>query len=263
MFRRAFFVIVARPSDGSSARASRVYQIRGRATRLLSELAPGSRIDAIGSSRQGFPRACRGETALLAGGGIGLGPLLFIADALSGGNAAKAHRLVLGFRSSGLLALDRPAPRGLSSAPTTAARDSGHPRRLAFAQRPEGGGGRIRQSTAAARRPCSPLSPASQPSVGWPASLSAEQWMACGVGACMGCALPRADGLGYLRACADGPVFEARRRSTGRRGDETRPSREDRRPRARQSGRPRLGHLRLRIGVRGARRCRLGRRPVH
>ena len=44
---------------------------------------------------------------------------------------------------------------------------------------------------------------------GWAASLSAEQWMACGVGACMGCALPRADGLGYLRACADGPVFEA------------------------------------------------------
>jgi dihydroorotate dehydrogenase electron transfer subunit len=43
----------------------------------------------------------------------------------------------------------------------------------------------------------------------WPASLSAEQWMACGVGACMGCTLPRADGRGYLRACADGPVFEA------------------------------------------------------
>jgi dihydroorotate dehydrogenase electron transfer subunit len=38
------------------------------------------------------------------------------------------------------------------------------------------------------------------------AHLSAEQWMACGVGACQGCALPARAG-GYLRACADGPVF--------------------------------------------------------
>ena len=50
---------------------------------------------------------------------------------------------------------------------------------------------------------------------GWAASLSAEQWMACGVGACMGCALPRADGKGYLRACADGPVFEGARDRLG------------------------------------------------
>jgi NAD(P)H-flavin reductase len=25
----------------------------------------------------------------------------------------------------------------------------------------------------------------------------------------MGCALPKADGSGYLRACTEGPVFEA------------------------------------------------------
>jgi dihydroorotate dehydrogenase electron transfer subunit len=42
---------------------------------------------------------------------------------------------------------------------------------------------------------------------GWEASLSAEAWMACGVGACMGCALPRSGAAGYLRACHDGPVF--------------------------------------------------------
>ena len=38
--------------------------------------------------------------------------------------------------------------------------------------------------------------------------LSAEQWMACGVGACYGCVLPAVKG-GYLRACADGPVFKS------------------------------------------------------
>ena len=36
--------------------------------------------------------------------------------------------------------------------------------------------------------------------------VSAEQWMACGVGACQGCAIPLVRG-GYARVCADGPVF--------------------------------------------------------
>jgi dihydroorotate dehydrogenase electron transfer subunit len=43
---------------------------------------------------------------------------------------------------------------------------------------------------------------------GSPAHVSVEQWMACGVGACHGCVLP-ATGGGYLRACADGPVFKS------------------------------------------------------
>jgi dihydroorotate dehydrogenase electron transfer subunit len=41
-----------------------------------------------------------------------------------------------------------------------------------------------------------------------PAEVSVEQWMACGVGACYGCVVPAAAG-GFLRACTDGPVFDA------------------------------------------------------
>ena len=33
-----------------------------------------------------------------------------------------------------------------------------------------------------------------------------EERMACGIGACLGCAVPAKSG-GYLRACADGPAF--------------------------------------------------------
>jgi dihydroorotate dehydrogenase electron transfer subunit len=44
---------------------------------------------------------------------------------------------------------------------------------------------------------------------GAPAHVSVEQWMACGVGACHGCVVPSSKG-GYLRACADGPVFDSR-----------------------------------------------------
>ena len=49
---------------------------------------------------------------------------------------------------------------------------------------------------------------------GVPCQVSLEERMACGVGACLGCATPirRDDGsVTYLHVCKDGPVFEAER----------------------------------------------------
>ncbi len=39
--------------------------------------------------------------------------------------------------------------------------------------------------------------------------LAEESPMACGFGACYGCAVPRPDGDGYIRLCVDGPVTSA------------------------------------------------------
>jgi len=43
---------------------------------------------------------------------------------------------------------------------------------------------------------------------GVPAELAMESPMACGYGACFGCAVPLAEG-GYMRLCVDGPVVAA------------------------------------------------------
>ncbi len=40
-----------------------------------------------------------------------------------------------------------------------------------------------------------------------PAQLALEAGMACGFGACYGCAVPRRGG-GYLRVCVEGPVID-------------------------------------------------------
>ena len=45
------------------------------------------------------------------------------------------------------------------------------------------------------------------------AELAMEAPMACGFGACMGCAVPLADG-GYMRLCVEGPVVNADRIET-------------------------------------------------
>jgi NAD(P)H-flavin reductase len=42
-----------------------------------------------------------------------------------------------------------------------------------------------------------------------PYEAAVEQWMACGVGACAGCAVALKGGL-FARACADGPVLDGR-----------------------------------------------------
>lgn len=44
----------------------------------------------------------------------------------------------------------------------------------------------------------------------WKCQVSLETMMACGIGACLGCAIPAADLTGdYLHVCKDGPVFAA------------------------------------------------------
>jgi dihydroorotate dehydrogenase electron transfer subunit len=180
-----------------------IYQIRGGGTRLLSELAPGGSVDAIGPLGRGFPQPEEDEESVLAGGGIGLGPLLYLTRALEA--AGRKSVFVLGVRNAGLLPSIE-LPEG-----AIVCTDDGS---SGFKGTPvdwisHNVSGRVHIYGCG---PASMLAGLSHLAAekGWEANLSAEQWMACGVGACMGCALPRPNGAGYLRACADGPVFDSR-----------------------------------------------------
>jgi dihydroorotate dehydrogenase electron transfer subunit len=201
-YRRAFASYGPAGASGGPA-ASIIYQVRGGATRLLSELSPGTKIDALGPLGVGFPPPEAGETTIVAGGGIGIGPLLFLREALAG--AAAAPLLALGFRGASLV------PRIALPDGAVVCTDDGSE---GFCGTPVDWISRNAPSGAVRLYGCGPLPMLAAlaelaSARRWRAFLSAEQWMACGVGACMGCALPRADGSGYLRACADGPVFEA------------------------------------------------------
>jgi len=201
----------ADPAAGTPATASAVYQVRGSATALLAEIAPGSLLDAIGPLGKPFPPPAPGETALLAGGGIGLGPVLFLARRLAALAAADKAlprpRLLLGFRNAASLPeLDLPEGTLLCTDDGSAGFRGTPTANLSADAALAELGPRARLYACGPAAMLAGLAALAEER-GWRASLSAEQWMACGVGACMGCALPRADGDGYLRACADGPVF--------------------------------------------------------
>jgi len=228
LLRRPFAIASYDAGRGEGPSVSIIYQIRGSGTRLLADLGPGATVDVLGPLGKPFPLPTAGESPILAAGGVGLGPVLYLARRLeelrtaasaaavpgaaqaSDGSTSQAPApFVIGFRSA-VLVPDLPFPPGL-----VLCTDDGS---TGFRGTPVDWIAHNASSGATRIYACGPspmLAAIARLASGrgWKASLSAEQWMACGVGACMGCVLPRpaaAGGAsqGFLRACADGPVFE-------------------------------------------------------
>ncbi len=145
--------------------------------------------------------------AVLVGGGIGVAPLAIWRRRLVEGGAPA--RVLLGFR-------DRSHAGGLElfdCSEIRLASEDGHTGHRGYvtdllAVLLEGD-----DAASAAVYACGP--PAMLEAVrvmcaerGVAAELAMEAPMACGFGACMGCAIPLASG-GYMRLCIDGPVVNA------------------------------------------------------
>lgn len=185
----------------------------GPGTHRLCELTPGERVQLLGPLGRPFQRAAHPEArALLVGGGIGIAPLIALADAL-GGSAialfgfrdaacAEVARLCgsvaelqiatddgsVGMRGSAAELLARElarTPEGLTSGGPPVVAGCGPPAMLEA----------LRAFCVAHDLDC---------------ELSVEAPMACGFGACHGCVLELCDGS-YARACIEGPVLGAER----------------------------------------------------
>ena len=209
LLRRPFALSGYDPGPG---RASFIFQIRGPATRLLAERRPGTALDVLGPLGKGFPDPAPGGRPVLVGGGIGLGPILYAARDF-GGRAARggweAPALVLGFRTAAQVP-DLDFPEGTMIC--TDDGSAGFKGTAVQAAELAGAGGRYGPDAPPSYYACGPAPmmaaldrlAAVRHAPFWAA---AEQWMACGVGACMGCAVRLKDGS-FARACAEGPVFD-------------------------------------------------------
>jgi dihydroorotate dehydrogenase electron transfer subunit len=199
--------------DAGRGIASIIYKRRGPATGLLAAKTTGDALDAIGPLGAGFSRMPRYPFAsvLCIAGGTGFGPMLFCAQEIiaAGGTA----RVVLGCRTKShvpdIAALD--ALRPVITTDDATAGLGGTPLDYLATLTEE----EYRETTVCACGPtplcrgCHDWSHAR----GCACYVSLEQVMACGVGACMGCAIKVAgpDGPAYARACTEGPVFDSER----------------------------------------------------
>jgi dihydroorotate dehydrogenase electron transfer subunit len=176
----------------------------GPGTRRLSELREGDGLWALGPLGNGFAPPRPRHRAILVGGGVGIAPLAILQDALAAG-AATDVTVLLGFR-------DGPRAEGA---------DLLHGARVATDDGSVGHHGLLTELLSQelyrdARAEVYACGPAPMLEAvramcatrGVPAQLALEAGMACGFGACYGCAVPRRGG-GFLRVCVDGPVVEA------------------------------------------------------
>jgi dihydroorotate dehydrogenase electron transfer subunit len=153
----------------------------GTGTRALCALEPGARIHVFGPLGNGFDLSV--ERPLLVAGGIGIAPMPYLAEALGGAPA------ILGFRSE----------LHAEAAVLVPGADVVVEPRLVTELLPGDPGDVLACGPEPMLEAVRDLVPAAQ--------LAWEAPMACGYGACYGCAVER-DGH-YVRLCVEGPVLRA------------------------------------------------------
>lgn len=184
-----------------------VFEIRGQGTEEIAKLNPGELIDMLAPLGHGFTVDNSFGKVILIGGGIGTPPMLPLAQfygsratAISGFRSASAVILQDDFRSAGaetILCTDDGTAgiHGFVTAP--------------FAELAEKGG--IDAVFACGPMPMLKGIAGICADKGIYCEISLEERMACGIGACLGCACrtKRNDEEYFAHVCKDGPVFNA------------------------------------------------------
>jgi dihydroorotate dehydrogenase electron transfer subunit len=186
-----------------------LYACLGRVTRRMVASTTGSVFNVLGPSGTSFPLDLAGHP-IVAAGGRGVGPLLYLARELS---TRRSFTLIYGARSANALIALPSLPnaqvrlatddgtcgeRGtvLDALASVAAAEGAH----VFACGPHAMLRAVADFSAARR---------------WPCWVALEEFFGCGLGLCGSCAVPAANPADayerYLWVCRDGPVVDGAR----------------------------------------------------
>jgi dihydroorotate dehydrogenase electron transfer subunit len=188
-----------------------LYKVVGRGTAIMRELHEGDRVELLGPLGCGFDLAEDGREQILVGGGIGLVPLYMLASELVktskvrlliGGRSRKDVLMVTEFERLGVETYVSTDDGTLGEeGPVTQVLErklNKFPDAVVYACGPM-------PMLEAVCRICQPRQVSLQ--------VSLEAFMACGVGACLGCVVKGAghseEQPHYLCTCKEGPVFRA------------------------------------------------------
>ncbi|WP_089723953.1 dihydroorotate dehydrogenase electron transfer subunit [Candidatus Thiosymbion oneisti] len=229
--RRPLSLMRASPRDN---RIELLYKAVGKGTRLLALRQPGERISLLGPIGRPFQPHPEHPRPLLIGGGVGIPPMIFLADALRSDRRFRPFA-VLGSevpfpfqpRPSQYLVPGLP-PQVIAAMPLLD--DWGIPNRLtSLSDFPGCFRGYV---TDLARKWLEGLDKSARAEVevfacgphamleavatlarelGLPCQVSLEEFMACAVGGCAGCVVQvrTKQGPAMQRVCVDGPIFDA------------------------------------------------------
>lgn len=187
-----------------------LYKVVGKGTKMLSALHHGDVVDLLAPLGRGFEIGPTGEEKILVGGGIGLAPLYYLAKELVA--AGEKVRLFAGGRNrDDILCITEFERLGVETYVST---DDGTLGERGFVtqvlERHLAPGMRI---FACGPTPMLSAVAGIAAKHGTPCQVSMEAYMACGVGACLGCVMKGANHTDetpdYRCVCKDGPVFDS------------------------------------------------------
>ncbi len=222
--------------DANSGEIRLLYKVLGEGTRLLSRRKTGEILNLMGPIGNPFELHPERSRPLLIGGGVGMPPMIFLADMARREKNSYAPFVILGsevpfpfpLKPSGILIPGLP-DGVIASMPLL--EDWHIPARLTSTQGYPGcHEGYVtdlarlwldnlddEQRNKIEIFSCGPhpmLEAVAQMARDYdlPAQVSLEEFMACGVGGCAGCVVEvqTANGPVMKRVCVDGPVFDAR-----------------------------------------------------
>lgn len=192
-----------------------LYRIAGKGTQILAGLIRGSQVEISGPLGKGYTLDLSRENRVLIAGGIGVAPLSLLAQHLCQSDRRGANPAVvyLGAKTADeVVGLDQLHKYCNSIRVCT---DDGSLGEKSLVTRAFQRDLKKYDPARTAIYACGPK-PMLQSLAGmlhdrYFCQVSLEERMACGVGACIGCAVAVRDENGnksYGRVCADGPVFE-------------------------------------------------------
>ena len=208
LLRRPFSICGAR----SDNQLLILYKVVGRGTALLSDARAGRKLSVFGPLGRGFEHPKRACGSVLVAGGIGIAPLIFLAQTIK----PMKITFMIGYRSANeILPMEKFSLDTLNLFISTDDGTAGHhgpvtellenhllssveKPPMVFACGPTPMLKRVVDLTIKQDIPC---------------QVSKETAMACGLGACQGCAVRASSGHNrtYYHVCQDGPVFDAQR----------------------------------------------------
>jgi dihydroorotate dehydrogenase electron transfer subunit len=216
--------LLRRPFSIHSARGAGVsilYEVIGTGTRIFSQKKPGETLEVIGPLGNGFDISlsrCKGvEVSILVAGGMGVAPLVFLAQKLSTiSSKLETLALVGGRTREQVLCINEFRKTGCVVKVSTDDGSSGTKGRVTSLL--ENALRKINDPECVMVYACGPKPMLKGVDTvvkkfGIPAQLSLESHMACGIGACLGCVVDTTEG--YKRVCKDGPVFDAQELTWG------------------------------------------------
>ena len=210
--RRPFSIHRLIEKNGTVVGVELLYKVVGELTGILADVKKGELVDILGPLGNGFLFKNSFRRIFIVAGGIGVAPMLFFALHLrsKGFDLCRCTLFIGGRGQKDILCADTFADMGAEV--LIATEDGSHGKKGLVTDLLNI---RLKKDVADIIYACGPVPMLKQVARialldGIKCQVSTESVMACGVGACLGCAVKVKNSSDkYMHVCVDGPVFDS------------------------------------------------------